>query len=188
MCSSHWSNQIGCWRIKIANIGPIGGLKTGFHSLDKLCGSHTANQVFWSVHLVLSRFATRSPGLRMQTFYLSGKYQDQNILGTLFRHPWTVCYLIPREIATMFFSDTKGNQFHVNLSMCLYSNLSIFYIRGLFTKREVMMAGYILYVNAEPVIFCRVLQNVKGKRLSVQTSSENFICRTRLRQNMPAAW
>ena len=74
-------------RIKIANIGPIGGLKTGFHSLDKLCGSHTANQVFWSVHLVLSRFATRSPGLRMQTFYLSGKYQDQNILGTLFRHP-----------------------------------------------------------------------------------------------------
>lgn len=87
----------------------------------------------------------------------------------------------------MFFSDTNGNQFHVNLSMCLYSNLSIFYIRGLFTKREVMMAGYILYVNAEPVIFCRVLQNVKGKRLSVQTSSENFICRTRLRQNMPAA-
>lgn len=72
--------------IRMANIGPLGGLKTGFNKRDKFCKSHTAKTgVFWSVHLVLSRFATRSPGLEIQTFYFSGKYANQELLGSSFR-------------------------------------------------------------------------------------------------------
>ena len=76
----------------------------------------------------------------MQKFYFSGKYEDQKILGPLFRNPLTVCYFISREKATMLFSATHSDQFQGNLSMCLYSNLSVFYIHGLFTKREVKIA------------------------------------------------
>ena len=73
----------------------------------------------------------------------------------------------------MFFSTTKDDQFHDDFRMCLYSNLSLCYMHVLFTEREVKMAGYILQRRTSFII--DVLQNVKVKRLSVKTFSENLI-------------
>lgn len=73
----------------------------------------------------------------------------------------------------MFFSSTKDDELQLEIICgCVYFAIPLFSIHGLFIKREVHMAAYIISVNTESSLAIVVVFQIVN---SVLTFSENFI-------------
>ena len=162
-CFSQGSNQIGCWRIRRANICPTGGLKTGFYNLDKFSKSHKAKtgvlECAFSVVEICDEIEVQDWNCKSSIFQVNMKTKNTWAFVS-----WSLnCFLFyisGNNNNALIFSATDGDQFQGNLSM--FQSLYILHTRVIYQTWGQDILINFLCERRTGHFFVGVFQNVKN--------------------------